>query len=162
MNMSGENSIWLKCKRLIIVFPFRDEENFKNYRIALDKLLNESNVQELKIIVTLPESVKKEDLKQHKLIHYFSAKEISFFGKIKNPEMNNIIVQPYDIMLCLEDEDRKISKFLSKVHVTWKIGVNVTQDFYTIKVNCKSQIPSEIVNFAKNTLEKITSCELSK
>ncbi|MEY3237296.1 MAG: hypothetical protein RI883_1397 [Bacteroidota bacterium] len=53
-------------------------------------------------------------------------------------------------------EDKKIVKILSPLRAKWKIGVNTSFDFFTIQVNSHSNNPLEIVNFAKNTLEKIS------
>lgn len=153
--MSESKNIWSQTKRLIIVFPYRDEVNFKNYRLALDKLLNESNVQDLKIVVALTNSIKKEALQQHKLIHYLSPKEISFFGKMKDDTLNTVLAQPYDTLLWLEVEDKKIVKLFSKVHVKWKIGVNTSSNYFDIQTNCQSKKPEELVNFAKEIIEKI-------
>lgn len=155
--MSESKNIWNQTKRLLIVFPYRDEVNFKNYRLALDKLLNESNVQDLKIVVILPNSIKKDTLQQHKLIQYLAPKEISFFGKMKDDTLNTLLVQPYDTLLWLEVEDKKILKLISKVQVKWKVGVNTSVDYFNIQTDCQSENPEEIVNFAKQIIEKIAS-----
>lgn len=155
--MSETKNIWNQTKRLLIVFPYRDEVNFKSYRAILDKLLNSSNVQDLKIIVTLSNSIKKDTLQQHKLIHYLSPKEISFFGKMKDNTLNSILVQPYDTLLCMEVKDNKILKYFAKLQVKWKIGVNSSADYFNIQTDCQSEKPEEIVNFAKEIIEKIAS-----
>jgi len=146
----------MDTKKLLIVFPYRDENQFKSYRTALDHLLNDSNVRELNIIVVIPDSVKKESLTEHKLIAYLSPKDISLFGKVKDEKFNNIAAQPYDTFLWFEENNSKISKLLAGIHAKWKIGINSSLDNFTIQTNCKSENPGEMVNFAKNTLEKIT------
>lgn len=155
--MSDSKNLWSETKRLLIVFPYKDEVNFKNYRISLDKLLNDSNVEELKIIVEIPNSVKKEDLQQHKMISYLSAKDISFFGKIKDEKIRSILNQSFDTLLWFEAENKKSIKFFSKTNITWKIGVKTDFNFFTIRIDCQSENPEEIVSFAKNTLQKISS-----
>jgi len=154
--MSDKSTIWSEIKKLVVVFPYRSEENYKEYRSALDKLLNDSNVVELKLIVVIPETIKKETLTQHRLIHFLSPKDINFFGKIKDENLTTIITQKYDTLLWLEVEDKKIVKVLSILGDKCKIGVNTSFDFFTIQVNSNSNNPLEIVNFAKNTLEKIS------
>lgn len=152
-------SIWRVSLKVAIVFPYKDEVNYKSYRNALDKALNDSNVQQLKIIVTLPDSVKKEDLQPHKLIHYISSKDIGFFGKVKDPSLDELLLTSYDLLLWLESDDKKIAKIISPILANWKVGVNVPFDFFSIKVDSPSEVPSELVNFAKNILEKISSYE---
>ncbi len=146
----------METKRLLVVFPYRNEENFRQYRLALDALLNESNVVSVNIIVTLPKEIKKENLQQHKLIHYVSPKDFSLFKKIKDELLLTALVQPYDILVWLESDDEKIAKLLSKLYVKRKIGVNTELDLFSIRVVCQSKNPSEILNFAKNALEKIS------
>jgi hypothetical protein len=149
-------NIWMETKRLLVVFPYRNEEYFRQYRLALDALLNDSNVVSVNIIVTLPKEIKKENLQQHKLIHYVSPKDFSLFKKIKDELLLTALVQPYDILVWLESNDEKIAKLLSKLFVKRKIGVNTELDLFSIRVVCPSENPSEILNFAKHTLEKIS------
>lgn len=146
----------MDTKRLLVVFPYRNEEYFRQFRLALDTLLNDSNVVSVNIIVILPKEIKKENLQQHKLIHYVSPKDFSFFKKIKDELLLTALVQPYDILLWLESDDEKIAKLLSKLFVKRKIGVNTDLDLFSIRAVCQSENPSEILNFAKMTLGKIS------
>lgn len=155
--MAETRNIWSDTRKLIIVLPYKDEVNYKAYRSALDTLLNESKVVELKIIVVLNESVKKDTLQQHKLIHYLSPKDITIFGKVKDENLPQILAQPYDTLLWFDVNEKKIAKILSSIHAIWKIGVNTQLDFFNLRVKSQSQNPSEIVSFAKNTLEKIST-----
>ena len=157
MNASG--NIWQDCKRLLIVFPYTDEVVYKEYRKALDVLLNDSNVQDLKLVVVLPDNIKKESLQPHRLIHFLSLKEFNFFGKLKDASFDTVLAQPYDLMLWLQLENKRVVKLMQNVHATWKIGVNADADFFDVEVDTASDKPAEIVNFAKQTLEKITSYE---
>lgn len=154
--MSDKSNIWLGIKKLVVVFPYSSEENYKEYRSALDKLLNDSNVKEVKLIVVIPETLKRETLRPHVLIHFLSPKDMNFMGKIKDEYLKTILSEKYDALIWLEVEDKKIAKILSPLRAKLKIGVNTSFDFFTIQVNSNSNNPSEIVNFAKNTLEKIS------
>lgn len=155
--MAETRNIWSDTKRLIIIFPYLNEENYNAYRSALDKILNESNVVELKIVVILDNHVKKDMLKQHKLIHYLSPKDISMFGKIKDENFPRILVQPYDTLLWFDKTDKKIFNVLTTLPSKWKIGINTDLDFFHLCVKSQSQNPSELVSFAKNTIEKIST-----
>lgn len=157
--MGKNGNIWQDCKRLLIVFPYTDEVVYKDYRKALDVLLNDSNVQDLKLVVVLPDTVKKESLQPHKLIHFLSLKDFNFFGKLKDPTFDSVLAQPYDLMLWLQLENKKVLKLMQNVHAAWKIGVNADADLFHVEVDTASDKPAEIVNFAKQTLEKITRYE---
>ena len=153
-----ENDIWSQFHRLLIVFPMIDELQFKAYRSALDHMLNKSNVKELSILVLLPETVQKDTLKSYRFMNYFSKKDINFWGKIKDPYVETVISQPYDALIFMEVEDKKMVKLIASAHATWKIGVNTPFDeFFTIQMNKKASSPDEIVNFAAKLLEKIST-----
>jgi len=154
--MSDKSTIWSEIKKLVVVFPYRSEENYKEYRSALDKLLNKSNVKEVKLIVVIPETLNRDALRPHVLIHFLSPKDMNFLGKIKDEYLKTILSQKYEALLWLEVEDKKIAKILSPLRAKWKIGVNTSFDFFSIQVNSNSNNPSEIVNFAQNILEKIS------
>ncbi|MEY3237297.1 MAG: hypothetical protein RI883_1398 [Bacteroidota bacterium] len=97
--MSDKSNIWLGIKKLAVVFPYRSEENYKEYRSALDKLLNDSNVKEVKLIVVIPETLKRETLRPHVLIHFLSPKDMNFMGKIKDEYLKTILSEKYDALI---------------------------------------------------------------
>lgn len=157
--MNQEKSIWNSISRLLIVFPYKDEANDKQFRKSLDKLLNESNVQFLRLVTEIPENISKESLKQHNLITYISPKDFNFLGKLKDDSVLQVLSQPYDAILWFEVDQPKIVKLLSKVQSTWKVGVNISHDFFNLQVVSDSSDHGEIINFAKNTLQKISTHE---
>lgn len=157
--MENSNSIWNSITRLLIVFPYKDEANDKLFRKALDKILNESNVQFLRLIIEIPENLDKTTLKQHNLMTYISSKDFNFLGKLKDETINQVLAQPYDAMIWFEVDNSKINKLLITAHATWRIGVNITQDNFHVQLTCDSQDHSEIINFTKNSLQKISSYE---
>lgn len=154
--MSATRSIWTDCRRLLIVFPYSDEASYKEYRKALDRMLNDSNVVDLKLVVVLPDSVKKETMPVHKLIHYLSNKDFNLFGKLKDDSFDTVMVQPYDMLLWFEVEHKKLAKLLSGSHAARKVGIGADYDFFDLQGTANSDNPQEIVNFAKALLEKIS------
>lgn len=157
--MTEQTSIWSRINRLLIVLPYNEELQYFEYLKALDEILNESSVRDLKIIVPLPKEVKKEILPTHRLIHYFSPKDISFFGKLRDEEMERIIVQPYDALVWLLTDDKKLFKIMRDIHAPLKVGVNIKNDFFSLHVESKSDKPGEIIRFTVQTLDKISGDE---
>jgi hypothetical protein len=66
------------------------------------------------------------------------------------------MVQPYDMLLWFQVENKKLAKLLSGAHATWKVGICSDYAFFNLKGDCRSEYPLEIVNFAKRLLEKIS------
>lgn len=157
--MTDSNSIWRQIKRVLIVFPYKDASYFSEFRRELDKVLNDSLVEKLDIVVTIPASLKKADLPTHRLIHFVSPKDFTLFGKLKNEVLGSVITKSYDALLYFEDDSKRLGKALSEMTINYSIGINSPLDIFTIRVFSKGEKPEEMVNFAKNTLVKLSSNE---
>lgn len=148
-------NVWKNIKRLLIVISYKDDVQYNEYRKALDQALNESSVVDLKIIVLLSNSIKKETLSTHPLIHFLSHKDFGLFGKIKDDSLLQLLAQPYDTLLWFEQNESKLLSSIKQVPFINKIGFNYPNEYFTIQLSSTVINPMEIVNFVKNTLEKI-------
>lgn len=157
--MTDSNSIWRQIKRVLIVFPYKDADYFAEFRRALDVVLNDSLVEKLDIVVSIPASLKKVDLPTHRLIHFVSPKDFNLFGKLKNDTLGSIVTKNYDALLFFEDDSKRLGKVLNDMKINYSIGINSPLDIFTIRVFSKGDKPEEMVNFAKNTLVKLSSNE---
>jgi len=157
--MRDSTSIWKQIKRVLIVFPYKDANYFGEFRSALDAVLNDSLVEKLDIVVSVPSSLKKTELPTHRLIHFISPKDFNLFGKLKNDSLGSIITKKYDALLYFEDDSKRLGKVLSEMKINYSIGINTPMDIFTIRVFSKGDKPEEMVNFAKNTLVKLSSNE---
>lgn len=153
------HSFWQEISRLLIVLPYDSEEQFSEFRNALDTLLNESNVNTLSIVAVIPPEMKKEKLVQHHLISYLSPKDFTVFGKLKNDDVATSLVQPYDALCWIGVTNKKIAKTFKDVKAKMKIGINTPTPFFNINASTRTSNPTEILNFAKNTLDKISLYE---
>jgi hypothetical protein len=153
--MSGQSNLWDACRRLLLVFPFCDHGRYDEYKKAFDRLLNQSNVQEVQVLVFFSDVEEAKQVKKHPLIHFFSKKSFTLFGKLKDSELINVIIQPYDVVFICELTDKKVLKLLRDVHAPHKIAVNTSVSFCSIRAQSNTDNPWEIVNFGKHTLSKI-------
>ena len=67
--MKGKD-IWSLSQSLLVIFEFIDNDQLRDFRKALDNMLNASNVNRLVIIVNVPKEVDKSTLPPHFLIYY--------------------------------------------------------------------------------------------
>ena len=156
MRSSRPNSLWFDLKKIVIVFPFVDENYYREFRKQLDLALNESKVEKLEIIVLLPVNVKKEELPPHRLIHFISPKDYTLFGKLKGDLLYSVTSKEHDALICFLCEDPKLMKVLSSMKVGFRIGINSPVGSYDIDLKGKEMDPQELVSFAKETLEQLS------
>ena len=153
-----ELTIWSEIKSLLVSYNFKDEEDIKCFRKALDKQLNQSSVERVIIIVNVPRGVDKTKLSPHFLIYYNATSDYTWLGKLKDLQLKNELKHSFDLMLSFGKLPRKIERYLNKMEISRKILVNaeLTNDpSYELELNSASDNPSEIVNFVIETLQKI-------
>ena len=155
--MKGLN-IWNQTKSLLVTYNFKDEDDIKGFRSALDKQLNKSNIERVIIIVNVPRGIDKTKLSPHFLIYYNSPSDYNWLGKLKDHQLLTELKRSFDLMLSFGKVPRKIERYLNKMDILKKILVNaeLTNDpSYELELNSASENPAEIINFVIETLEKI-------
>ena len=58
----SETTLWNQTRSLLVTYNFKDEADIKGFRSALDKQLNQSTVERIIIIVSVPRHVDKTKL----------------------------------------------------------------------------------------------------
>jgi hypothetical protein len=152
-------SSWSMCRNLTVVLSYNNKERYAQFRKALDVMLNQSEVQELWIVVVLPAGVKKEDLPQHKLISYLCPKDISWLGKLTDESIASRMSRKSDMVLWFEMKDKKPLKLLSTLATKTMVAVGVELSAAAIHIDPTTDDPSEIVTFVQHTLQKINLYE---
>ena len=154
----SETTLWNQTRSLLVTYNFKDETDIKGFRSALDKQLNQSTVQRIIIIVSVPRHVDKTKLSPHFLIYYNSPSDYTLFGKLKDLQLKNELKRSFDLMLSFGSLNRKIKKYLDKMEIAKKIIINAElakDSSYEMELNSASESPAEIVNFVIETLQKI-------
>ena len=153
-----ETTLWNQTRSLLVTYNFKDETDIKGFRSALDKQLNQSTVERIIIIVSVPRHVDKTKLSPHFLIYYNSPSDYTLFGKLKDLQLKNELKRSFDLMLSFGSLNRKIKKYLDKMKIAKKIIINAElakDPSYEMELNSASESPAEIVNFVIETLQKI-------
>ena len=154
----SETALWNQTGSLLVTYNFKDEADIKGFRSALDKQLNQSTVERIIIIVSVPRHVDKTKLSPHFLIYYNSPSDYTLFGKLKDLQLKNELKRSFDLMLSFGSLNRKIKKYLDKMEIAKKIVINAElakDPSYEMELNSASESPAEIVNFVIETLQKI-------
>lgn len=148
-------NIWSSSQSLLVIFDFKDNEQLSNFRKALDKMLNSSQVNRLVIVVNLPKEIDKATLPPHFLIYYNSPNDYTFFGKMKDMQLETELNKNYDLLIYFDQPNDKIMDQLKKAHINKKVIVNSQDAYFDLSLTSAIEKPDEMLNFVTSTLEKI-------
>lgn len=152
----SKRSIWASTKSLLVVFDYINELQLRDFRKALDQMLNESPVGRLVIVVNVPKEVDKTTLPPHFLIYYNSPNDYSFLGKLKDIQLEQELQKHYDLLMYFGKPQDKLFRELKKVQFLRKVIVNQTDDFFDLQLMAEEQSPEHMLLFVTQTLEKIS------
>jgi hypothetical protein len=155
----NDKNIWESAKSLLVAFNYENEEQLKEYRVALDSMLNSSNVDRLIIVVNVPKEVDKNTLPPHFLIYYNSPLDFNFWNKLKDVQLETELQRAYDIMIWFGNTEAKIFPYVKDTAVSRKIIVNEQDASFDLQLNAGSDSPSEMLQFVIKTLKKISTNE---
>ncbi|MEY3586352.1 MAG: hypothetical protein RLZZ243_1416 [Bacteroidota bacterium] len=155
----NDKNIWESAKSLLVAFNYENEEQLKEYRVALDSMLNSSNVDRLIIVVNVPKEVDKNTLPPHFLIYYNSPLDFNFWNKLKDVQLETELQRAYDIMIWFGNTEAKIFPYVKDAVVSRKIIVNEQDASFDLQLNAGSDSPSEMLQFVIKTLKKISTNE---
>ena len=154
-----ERNIWNATRSLLVVFNYDNDDQLNGFRKSLDKMLNISNVDRLIIVVNIGKEVDKNTLPPHFLIYYNSPNDYSFWGKLKDIQLESELNQGCDVMIWFGGVNKPIFKVVKQINSKRKILVNEQDDFFDLQLNAESEEPSEMLSFVIQTLQKISIYE---
>ena len=152
--MKGKD-IWSLSQSLLVIFEFIDNDQLRDFRKALDNMLNASNVNRLVIIVNVPKEVDKSTLPPHFLIYYNSPNDYTFFGKMKDIQLESELQKNYDLLINFDIPNIKILDRLKTASIKKKVIVNAQDSFFDLSFTTAINEPDKMLNFVISTLGKI-------
>jgi len=158
----SNSTIWSRTQSLLIFYVFKTDKEFNEFRAALDIVLNESNVRRLKVVVLIKDL--NENILRHSLFSYISERDIHFFNiELKKKAKNEFGYQldiarhsAYDLLLSFGEPSPKVLKWLNKIEINKKIGINMDGlKTFNLNLESTSQSVTDCVLFTRDTLQKI-------
>jgi len=149
------NSIWSNTQSLMVVFNYANDLQLKEYRKALDSMLDSSHVKNLLIIVNLPKEIDKTKLPPHFLIYYNSPNDYSFMGKLKDVLLQREFEKKFDLLIWLGSTQKKVFNELKKTSFARKVVVNGSDSFFDLVLKSNEENPTDLLSFVTETLDKI-------
>lgn len=151
--MSDSQSIWKSTRNMLLVVNFTSEKELRQFRKAVKAMgLNIHVCQVLAVVPSKKEMVLLRDVTS---VVYCSDQEINLFGKLRNTNATKKLADHFDMITIVGDLNKKMAKVVSRVSHNIVVGVNSNVDYLTIKLTSKLTSPEQILNFVKQTLEKI-------
>jgi len=149
------NSIWSNTQSLMVVFNYANDLQLKEYRKALDSMLDSSHVKNLLIIVNLPKEIEKTKLPPHFLIYYNSPNDYSFMGKLKDVLLQREFEKKFDLLIWLGSTEKKVFNQLKNTSFARKVVVNGSDSFFDLVLKSNEENPTDLLSFVTETLDKI-------
>ena len=147
-------TIWKKIRKLMIVVKYNTINELKDYRTAIMKAgLNVHECSLLCITDSKKEIVGSRDLGS---VVFLSTKEYNILGSLKNEAAIKLFASKFDAVIYIGDSSRKIERSVKKVMPKVKIGLNTNKAEVDIILKSDSDKPVHLINFVKETLEKIS------
>lgn len=159
--MVQTSNIWNQTKNLLIVYVYKNQEDFDQFKVMIYDTIENSNVKELKVFVLT--STNKKEIVKYSLFNYFSENDISIFGKIK--KKNNIIGDDnleglkkshFDTLISFGTPSVKVLKWMKDFSIKNRVSVNCeNKTFFQLNLKNQSDSIGEMINFTVSTLKKI-------
>jgi len=151
--MDKEQSIWFSTRKVLLVINYVSLDQLKKFRSAIKEM--NLNVHECSILAIVKNRKEKDVLGEQSSVTFINEKEFNLFGKLKNEEARDILNRKFDAQLFFCNPSRRILRKLKKQKVENRIGVNTENELCMINLNSKSTSPIHLLNFVKETLERI-------
>ncbi len=148
------NSVWGSIKRLLVVVKFDRVETIQDWRDAIK--LSGLNIHDCIIMGVVASKKERLALDDISSVVYIAEKDFGVLNRLKNEEAQRVFRDHFDTLLVVGEIPRKIEKTLLKLPVKMDVSLNAEEEHRTINLTTEESAPKYMLNFVKQTLEKIT------
>lgn len=146
-------SVWTTVGTVLLIVDYTSHAALESFRAALKSA--GLNVNECYILCVLSDKQSKEGLRELNNVVYFQEREMTWWGRLKNEQVSRLIHQKFDLGIEVGDRSKKIRRLLKKGRMGFRLGINSTNNNYSVNLTTTEESPAHLINFAKNILEKI-------
>ncbi len=148
-------SIWKQTKRIAVVWDYTDEQQMRTFVKAIDHFLQMNKFAHALIIVNVPKDLDKKNLPPHFLIYYNSPADFSFFGKLKDIQLEAELQKAYDLLIWNAALDAKIYPILKETSINRRVLVNAQNAKFDLQIDTVQSEPAAQLDYIQQTLERI-------
>ena len=145
--------VWQHMKKALLVVNYESIGELKKYRKALVE--SGLNIHECSILAVVSSKAVKNAISEQNSVTFVMDKEISFLGQLKNQEAKEKLARTYDLVFVVGDYSKKMMKIISRTKKTMGVSMNSKHAAQQLNLKTESNSPEHLVNFAKETLQKI-------
>ena len=150
----SETNVWSSIKRLLIVVNFDEIDTLNQWREAIK--FSGLNIHDCNIMAIVETKKERIAMREMSSVVYISDKDFGLLGKLKNEDAQRILSNRFDTILVVGEIPNKIEKAVQKVTTNMDIGLNSDDDNRTINLRTEESTPKYMLNFVKQTVEKIS------
>ena len=107
----------------------------------------------------MAKEVDKKTLPPHFLIYYCSPIDFSFWGNLKDVQLESELKKEFDLLMCFGDNNNALNKVVEGTKIKRRILINTTNKSCDLLLNTESKEPSEMLDFIIKNLQKIAIYE---
>lgn len=148
-------SIWKQTKRIAIVWDYTDDLQMRTFVKAIDHFLQLNKFAHTLIIVNIPKDLDKKNLPPHFLIYYNSPADFSFFGKLKDIQLEAELQKAFDLLIWNAELDSKIFPLLQQTSIQRRVLVNAQNPKFDLQIDTAQSEPQAQLQYIQQTLERI-------
>lgn len=151
-----KDTIGSSGEKIVVFYTYKDSREFDKFERATETLINPSVLQTTLFIV-FTDDVTNPTVPENSRFIMLSRTDFGRFGKLKNKEVSELLRQKFDVLLVFDEVSPKMVKLINKVSARQRIVDSRTPEIlFDIRLNSNSVKIEQIINFAKETLEKIS------
>ena len=151
--MKKGNNIWDRIDTVLIVVQYTTIDELKKYREAIrDGGLNVNNCELMAIVGDKKE---RETLSHQSIAVFISEKDYNIIGQLKNASAQKVLGRKYDAIFIIGETSKRLRKLFNKTSRKFSVGLNSTNNEQDVNLETEVNSPQHLINFAKETLEKI-------
>ncbi|MFK7784804.1 MAG: hypothetical protein AB8B56_06805 [Crocinitomicaceae bacterium] len=114
------------------------------------------NIHDCKIMGVVESKKERLILGEMSSVVFVAENDYGFLGRLKNEDAQRVFSDRFDSIMIVGEIPRKIEKSMSKMSVKIDIGLNTESSTQTINLHTEESAPKYMLNFVKQTLEKIS------
>jgi hypothetical protein len=150
-------SIWKQTKRIAIVWDYTDPQQMQAFVKSIDQFLQRNQFAHALVVVNIPKDLDKKLLPPHFLIYYNSASDYSFFGKLKDIQLEAEVSKSYDLLIWNASLDSKIFPLLQASSIQRRILLNAQNPHFDMQIDTAQTEAQAQLDYIQQTLERIAS-----
>ncbi len=152
--MTKTTSVWKSIRSILVVIPFEQADYVNDWREAIKNA--GLNVHNCRVLCIVPSKKERLAMREMSYITFISEDDYNFIGKLKNEDAVKIFSDNFDGLLVVYECSKKILKSVKKMKFRMDIGLNTGNQSRMINLQSVETSPNHLLNFVKQTLERIT------